>query len=73
MRCRRLGEPGVLGEQADEAIDVALGEGLDEPSGEGATTLAISGPGAECLTVRNGRIIHSRFIFDCLPFEAAQG
>jgi ketosteroid isomerase-like protein len=31
-----------------------------------------SGPGAECLTVRDGRIVHNRFIFDRLPFEAAR-
>ena len=28
-----------------------------------------SGPGAECLTVRNDKIVHNRFIFDRLPFE----
>jgi ketosteroid isomerase-like protein len=32
-----------------------------------------SGPGAECLTVRDGKIVHNRFIFDRLPFEAARG
>ena len=31
-----------------------------------------SGPGAECLTVRDGKIAHNRFIFDRLPFEAAR-
>ncbi|MBV9193777.1 MAG: nuclear transport factor 2 family protein [Solirubrobacterales bacterium] len=31
-----------------------------------------SAPGAECLTIRNGKIIHSRFIFDRAPFEAAR-
>jgi ketosteroid isomerase-like protein len=31
-----------------------------------------SGPGAECLTVRDGKIVHNRFIFDQLPFEAAR-
>jgi ketosteroid isomerase-like protein len=31
-----------------------------------------SAPGAECLTVRDGKIIHNRFIFDRLPFEAAR-
>jgi ketosteroid isomerase-like protein len=29
-------------------------------------------PGAECLTVRDGKIVHNRFIFDRLPFEAAR-
>jgi len=31
-----------------------------------------SAPGAECLTVRDGRIVHNRFIFDRLPFEQAR-
>jgi ketosteroid isomerase-like protein len=31
-----------------------------------------SGPGAECLTVRDGKIVHNLFIFDRLPFEAAR-
>jgi ketosteroid isomerase-like protein len=31
-----------------------------------------SGPGAECLTVRDGKIVHNRFVFDRLPFEAAR-
>jgi len=29
-------------------------------------------PGAECVKVRNGKITHSRFIFDRAPFEAAR-
>ena len=36
-----------------------------------ATTLVPSGPAAECVTVRDGRIAHSRFIFDRLPFQQA--
>ena len=31
-----------------------------------------SAPGAECLTVRDGKIVSNRFIFDRLPFEAAR-
>jgi ketosteroid isomerase-like protein len=31
-----------------------------------------SAPGAECVTVRDGKIVHNRFIFDRLPFEAAR-
>ncbi len=31
-----------------------------------------SAPGAECLTVRDGKIVHNRFIFDRLPFEEAR-
>ncbi|MGX6603206.1 nuclear transport factor 2 family protein [Micromonosporaceae bacterium Da 78-11] len=37
-----------------------------------ATTLVPSGPGAECVTVRDGRIVHSRFLFDRLPFDQAR-
>jgi len=29
-------------------------------------------PGAECVTVDNGKIIHSRFLFDRAPFDAAR-
>jgi hypothetical protein len=29
-------------------------------------------PGAECVTVKNGKIIHSWFVFDRAPFEAAR-
>jgi hypothetical protein len=29
-------------------------------------------PGAECLTVKDGRISHIRIIFDRLPFDAAR-
>jgi ketosteroid isomerase-like protein len=36
-------------------------------------TLPVDGaPGAECLTVENGRIIRSRFIFDRAPFQAVR-
>ena len=31
-----------------------------------------SAPGAECVTVRNGKIVRSRFLFDRLPFEATR-
>ena len=31
-----------------------------------------SGPGAECLTVTDGKITYNRFIFDRLPFEQAR-
>jgi hypothetical protein len=31
-----------------------------------------SAPAAECVTVTEGKIIRSRFIFDRLPFEAAR-
>jgi hypothetical protein len=36
------------------------------------TTLVKSGPGAECLTVKDGRICYSRFIFDRASFDAAR-
>ena len=31
-----------------------------------------SAPGAECVTVKGGKIIYSRFIFDRAPFDAAR-
>jgi ketosteroid isomerase-like protein len=31
-----------------------------------------SAPAAECLTVRDGKITHDRFIFDRVPFQAAR-
>jgi SnoaL-like domain len=31
-----------------------------------------SAPGAECLTVRDAKIVYNRFIFDRLPFDAAR-
>lgn len=31
-----------------------------------------SAPGAECVTVTDGKISHSHFIFDRLPFDAAR-
>ena len=36
------------------------------------TVPVASAPGAECVTVRDGRITYSRFIFDRLPFEEAR-
>jgi hypothetical protein len=36
------------------------------------TALVESGPGAEWLTIKNGKIVYSRFIFDRLPFEQAR-
>lgn len=36
------------------------------------TTLVDSGPGAECVTVNDGKITYSRFIFDRAPFMAAR-
>ena len=29
-------------------------------------------PGAECVTVKDGKITHSRLVFDRVPFEAAR-
>lgn len=31
-----------------------------------------SAPGAECVTVKDGKITHNRFIFDRAPFDAAR-
>ena len=36
------------------------------------TVPVASAPGAECVTVKDGKIAHSRFIFDRAPFQAAR-
>lgn len=36
------------------------------------TVPVASAPGAECVTVRDGKIVRSRFIFDRAPFAAAR-
>lgn len=36
------------------------------------TRLVTSAPAAEHLTIRDGKIVHSRFIFDRLPFVQAR-
>jgi ketosteroid isomerase-like protein len=36
------------------------------------TVLVKSAPGAECVTVNDGRITYSRFVFDRAPFDAAR-
>ncbi|GLW35433.1 nuclear transport factor 2 family protein [Actinoplanes regularis] len=37
-----------------------------------STTPVPSAPGAECVTVKAGKIIYSRFLFDRAPFQAAR-
>jgi limonene-1,2-epoxide hydrolase len=37
-----------------------------------ASPLVASAPGAECVTVVDGRIAYSRFLFDRLPFHLAR-
>ncbi|WP_433295542.1 nuclear transport factor 2 family protein [Actinoplanes sp. CA-030573] len=37
-----------------------------------SSPLVASAPGAECVTVVDGRITYSRFLFDRLPFEQAR-
>jgi hypothetical protein len=39
---------------------------------EAATVPVAHAPGAECLTVADGRITHMRIIFDRLPFDPAR-
>ncbi len=39
---------------------------------DSATVPVPSAPGAECVTVRDGRIVYSRFLFDRAPFLAAR-
>jgi hypothetical protein len=37
-----------------------------------ATIPVSSAPGAECVTVKDGKIVYSRFVFDRAPFDAAR-
>jgi hypothetical protein len=37
-----------------------------------ATVPVASAPAAECVTVKDGRIMYNRFIFDRVPFAAAR-
>ena len=62
-------------------VDMLLGAEVLAAFGDGqravvvydsATTLVASAPAAELVTVRDGRIVHSRFIFDRLPFHEAR-
>lgn len=39
---------------------------------DSATKPVADAPGAECVTVRDGKITHSRFVFDRLPFAEAR-
>lgn len=51
----------------------ALGEGDTAVLVYDTETVPVkSAPAAECVTVADGRITHSRFIFDRLPFQAAR-
>ena len=37
-----------------------------------ATVPVKSAPGAECVTVKDGKITYNRFVFDRAPFDAAR-
>jgi hypothetical protein len=39
---------------------------------DSATRLVAQAPGAECVTVVDGKIAHSWFVFDRAPFQAAR-
>jgi hypothetical protein len=62
-------------------LNIVTGSGLIAAYGDERTALVMydvatvpvpSAPGAECVTVVDGRITHSRFLFDRLPFEQAR-
>lgn len=59
VRCRRPGQPRIVGEQRDDALDVAGGKDVDEASGEFALR---SG-------VRRGSLA---ILFDRAPFDATR-
>jgi hypothetical protein len=62
-------------------VQILVGSNLIAAFGDAETAMVMydtetvpvkSAPGAESVTVHNGKITHSRFIFDRLPFEAAR-
>lgn len=62
-------------------VQMLLGAELIAAFGDDETALVMydtetvpvkSAPGAECVTVRDGKIVTSRFLFDRLPFEVAR-
>ncbi len=59
MRCRRHGQPGVVGEQRDHAVDVGGGVGVGEAAGQGAF-LGRSRPGVRDLAGLIAVLVHCR-------------
>lgn len=66
---RRFLEPFACEMLLDARLLAAMGEGDTAVLVYDTRTLAAdSAPAAECVTVRDGRIVASRFIFDRMPF-----
>jgi ketosteroid isomerase-like protein len=62
-------------------VQILVGSGMIAAFGDERTALVMydtetvpvkSAPAAECVTVVDGKITHSRFVFDREPFEAAR-
>lgn len=62
-------------------VQILTGSKLIAAFGDGTTALIMydtetvpvkSAPGAECVTVTDGKITYNRFIFDRAPFDAAR-
>jgi len=62
-------------------VQILLGSTMIAAFGDEDTALVMydtetvpvkSAPGAECVTVRDGKITYSRFLFDRAPFDAAR-
>jgi ketosteroid isomerase-like protein len=62
-------------------VQILVGSSMIAAFGDDQTALVMydtetvpvkSAPGAECVTVEDGKITHSRFVFDREPFEAAR-
>jgi ketosteroid isomerase-like protein len=62
-------------------VQILTGSNLIAAFGDDKTALIMydtetvpvkSAPGAECVTVADGKITYSRFVFDRLPFDAAR-
>src|SRR5215472_5602023 len=65
----------------DPFVQILLGSTMIASFGDEDTALVMydtqtvpvkSAPGAECVTVRDGKITYSRFLFDRAPFDAAR-
>ena len=65
----------------DPFVQIVTGATMIAAFGDDQTALVMydtqtvpvkSAPGAECVTVTDGKITYSRFVFDRVPFEAAR-
>ena len=53
-------------------VQITTGATMIAAFGDSQTVPVPSAPGAECVTVKGGKITYSRFVFDQAPFDAAR-